>query len=251
MLELIGGIVNAINFFGLWGVAGEAVDKTVEAGSSVKSALNEEQQKKIDLAYAEFCNLPRLPDLEETHILTADIATPGVCNLSWPQTVEKFLADPSGSLDDVKWRARSTSFGGKGWIGFAQEREVFTLFEQYVTINAAVMTVAQSVEEYFLVFQATAERNLNDSSPCMLTYTAKAWKPSKLLQIFFGSSEAKLEEVAENGLRDFVNAMRPEFELTNMKNSIASELDTLARLVDSGQLSTEEYEIAKRKILEA
>lgn len=251
MLELIGGIVNAMSFFGLWGVAGEAVDKTIDAGSSVKNSLNEEQQKKIEFAFKEFCKFSQLPDLEATHILAAEFSTPGVCNLSWSETVERFSADPTGSIDNVKWRIRSNSDGGSGWIGFGQEREVFTLFEQYRTTNCGVMTIAQSVEDYFLVFKALAERNLNDSSPCMLTYSATAWKPSKLMEIFFGASETKLEEAAENGLRDFVNAMRPEFELTNTPNSITAELDALSRLLESGQLTKEEFEIAKRKVLDA
>jgi hypothetical protein len=247
MFGLVGGVINAVSFLGLWGAVSDAAEGTVEAGSSVKKWFDEQETERLSALYSEFVKNRDLPDLSLSHIQAVRITTPGVCNISWTEISTKLGVEPDDPTFD--WHDRTSSDGGRGWIGFMQQQNVFGLYEQYRDLNKAVITFAQLVDDYWLVFQSIAERNNNDSSPCMLTYTSEIWKPDGIGEIFFGASQSKLEPLAEQFLNEMVAAVRSEYEIIATSTSVVSDLESLVSLREAGQLSDDEFLAAKKKII--
>lgn len=248
MFGLIGGVINTISTFGAWGAVTGAAEGTIEAGSNVKKWFNEQEKERLAGLYAEFSRNRSLPDLSLSHVQAAYKAVPGICSLSWTEVSARFEVEP----DDpgISWNVRSSEDGWRGWIGFMQEDDTFSLIEQFKNDNTAVITFAQLVDDYWLIFQSIAERNSGDSSPCMLTYASEVWKPNGLAEMFFGGTQSKFETIADQYLNGMVAAVRSDWEIAVSPKSITAELESLVVLRDAGQLSEEEFLAAKKKIIE-
>ena len=248
MFGLVGGVINTISLFGGWGAVAEAADGTIEAGSNVKKWFDEQEKERLADLYAEFSLNRSLPDLSLSHVQAAYKAVPGICNLSWTEVSARFEVEP----DDpgISWNVRNSEDGWRGWIGFKQDGNMFSLIEQFKNDNTAVITFAQLADDYWLIFQSIAEKNSNDSSPCILTYASQVWKPDGLAEIFLGASQSKLETAADQYLNELVAVVRSDWEVVVSPKSITDELQSLVALRDAGQLSDEEFLAAKKKIIE-
>lgn len=248
MLELIVGAFRAISFFGAWGVVNDAVEGTIDAGSSAKNWLDEQEVNRLATVFANISSNRRLPDLSASHDQAVQKSVPGICNLSWLEVADKFCVKPEDST--FSWHKHDPVDGGHGWIGFKQEENIIHLHQQFSLSDKAAVTSGFLANDYWFVFKAIAARNRNDSSPCMLTYSVEVWKPKGIGELFFGTSNDKLEDAAEVFLSDVISEIRSEFEIVETPKTIAAEIEALVKLRDSGHLSEEEFQAAKRKIIE-
>lgn len=247
MLELIGGVVKAISFFGAWGLVNDAVEGTVDAGASAKNWLNKQEVERLNDLFASVSSNRRLPDLSATHDQAVTKAVPGICNLSWTEISDKFCVKPED--ETFSWHTHDPVDGGHGWIGFKQEEGVIHLHQQFSLTDKAAITSGFLANDYWFVFKAIAERNRNDSSPCMLTYSVEVWNPKGIGELFFGTSIDKLEAAAEQLLGDVISEIRSEFEIVENPKSITAEIEALVKLREAGHLSDEEFQAAKEKII--
>ena len=253
MSEIFGLIFKTMNSlqalgFNPWGGVGRAVDGAISAGSTAKKWADSQRDSLFDEKFSSFCNLQSLPDLSVSHISESKHVRPGTCHATWTDLVALVLARPEDEVELVRSR---DSHEGEGWIGFGHAEEVFILFEGYTTQTSLVLSQALYFDEYWIVFKSTAERGSQDNSPCKLTYSAEAFRPNRLMDIFLGVSDSSLEDMTITMLDDCIMSVRDIFETSGQLSiSLSDEIQKLADLLKDGLITQQEFDAAKRKLIE-